>query len=273
VIRCDAMLREVMDEDSRTVCEPPGTLGENCSYHFPAERYCLQRQKPSATKKSQQQPQQVESRSSSLPPKPGAPHSQSGAVSPAASPALGGHSIVAKRATSPKPPKLKPNNLSRGSSPLGSRATSPVATSRATSPTVGAPGTQTGSPAAMKPSNKRKAVDDLANGTVTANGVNGVGVPVAPKPKKRKAQILGVTAVNVPAEQLKVMLIEWLGSTPNATTRECIHHFTPYLTDSDKKTEFSGLVREVAQLKGGVLVLRKKYQEGGSSAPSPTMVG
>ncbi|GLB34544.1 putative polysaccharide deacetylase [Lyophyllum shimeji] len=100
-----------------------------------------------------------------------------------------------------------------------------------------------------------------------------VGTPFAPKPnrKKRKAQVSGVTALNDvgPAEQLKVMLIEWLGSTPNATTRECIHHFTPYVTDADKKTGFSGLVREVAQLKGGVLVLREKYQEGGSSAPSP----
>lgn len=66
------------------------------------------------------------------------------------------------------------------------------------------------------------------------------------------------------------MLIDWLGNTPNATTRECIHHFTPYLTDGEKKTEFSALVREVAQLKGGVLVLRKKFQEGGSTAPSPT---
>ncbi|GLB33811.1 putative transcription initiation factor IIF subunit alpha [Lyophyllum shimeji] len=223
----------------------------------------------------QPQPQQVESRAPSLPPKPGAPRpsadsrATSPVVSPAASPALGGHSIVAKRATSPKPPKFKSDNLSRGGSPLGSRATSPVATSRATSPAAAVAGSRAASPTSLKPSVKRKAVDDLANGTFTANGVNGVGTPLAPKPKKRKPQVSGVTALNVPAEQLKVMLIEWLGSTPNATTRECIHHFTPYLTDADKKTEFSGLVREVAQLKGGVLVLRKKYQEGGSSAPSP----
>ncbi|KAF8076391.1 transcription initiation factor [Lyophyllum atratum] len=220
----------------------------------------------------QQQPQQVESRSSSQPPKLGAPRPPSGtdsrATSPAASPALGGHSIVAKRATSPKAPKLKSINMSRGNSPLGSRATSPVTISRATSPVAGTTGSRAGSPTAMKSNNKRKA-DDLGNGIPATNGVNGV----APKPKKRKALAPGAPSVNVPAEQLKVMLIEWLASRPSATTRECIHHFTPYLTDGDKKTEFSGLVREVAQLKGGVLVLRKKYQEGGSGAPSPTTVG
>ncbi|KAF5387830.1 hypothetical protein D9615_000413 [Tricholomella constricta] len=220
----------------------------------------------------QQQPQQGESRASSQPPKPGAPRPQSGigsrATSPAASAALGGHSIVAKRATSPKAPKLKGNSLSRGNSPLGSRATSPIAGSRATSPmAAGTTGSRAASPTTMKPNNKRKAVDDLSNGPAAANGAS--GAPIAPRPKKRKAQP-GVTPVNVPAEQLRAMLIEWLGSTPNATTRECIHHFTPYLTDGDKKTAFSGLVREVAQLKGGVLVLRKKFQEGGSSVPSPT---
>ncbi|KAG5652435.1 hypothetical protein H0H81_005031 [Sphagnurus paluster] len=219
----------------------------------------------------QQQPQQVESRTSPQPAKPGVarPPTATGsrATSPAASGALGGHSIVAKRATSPKAPKPKNSNISRGNSPLGSRATSPVANSRATSPVGGgANGSRAASPSVMKPNNKRKATDDLAsNGTPV---VNGGSVAVVPKPKKRKAQT-GGPAVSVPAEQLRTMLIEWLTSTQNATTRECIHHFTPYLTDGEKKTEFSGLVREVAQLKGGILVLRKKYQEGGSGAPSP----
>lgn len=224
----------------------------------------------------QSQTQQVESRAPSQPPKTtGQSGTNSRATSPAASPPLGGHSIVAKRATSPKAPKLKPSNVNGGNSPLGSRATSPVAntvtSSRATSPVTGATGSRAGSPTTMKPtSNKRKATDDITNGSVSVNGVNNGGQnPQAPRPKKRKAPVVGVAPVNIPAEQLKAMLIEWLGTTPNATTRECIHHFTPYLTDNDKKTEFSGLVREVAQLKGGVLVLRKKFHEGGSSAPSP----
>ncbi|KAG6887691.1 hypothetical protein C0995_013433 [Termitomyces sp. Mi166 len=219
----------------------------------------------------QAQPQQVDSRSSSQPPKtgqaPARPQSaaNSRAASPVASPSLGGHSVVAKRATSPKPPKPK-HPVNGGNTPLGSRATSPTASnSRATSPVAGSPA---GSPTAPKPSNKRKAVDEPANGVPATNGVNGAQMP---KPKKRKA-IAGVAPVNATPEQLKAMLIEWLGSTHNATTRECIHHFTPYLTDADKKTQFSGLVRDVAQLKGGVLVLRKKFQEGGSAAPSPTPV-
>lgn len=180
---------------------------------------------------------------------------------------------MAKRATSPKIPKMKTNNMSRGNSPLNSRATSPVTNSRAASPNTGAAGSRSGSPtipnptSAQKPTNKRKATDDHAHGLPSPNAPNGSTVP---KPKKRKALPPGVTPIAVPAEELRVMLIDWLGNTPNATTRECIHHFTPYLTDGEKKTEFSALVREVAQLKGGVLVLRKKFQEGGSTAPSPT---
>ncbi|KAG5643947.1 hypothetical protein DXG03_009298 [Asterophora parasitica] len=205
----------------------------------------------------QQQPQQVESRGSSQPPKPGAPRPPTGsgsrATSPAASSALGGHSIVAKRATSPKAPKPKGGNISRGNSPLGSRATSPIA--------GGATGSRAASPSSVKPNNKRKAGDDGTPGAA-ANGAS-----VAPRPKKRKAQ---PGLVNVSAEQLRAMLIDWLGSTASATTRDCIHHFTPYLTDADKKLAFSALVREVAQLKGGVLLLKPKFHEGGSGAPSPT---
>ncbi|KAG6897444.1 hypothetical protein C0992_001444 [Termitomyces sp. T32_za158] len=207
----------------------------------------------------QPQPQQVDSRSSSQPPKNGQTHPQSRAASPAASPSLGGHSVVAKRATSPKPPKPKPH----GSTPLGSRATSPAASSsRATSPVAGSP---------PKATNKRKAVDEPANGAPTPNGASATASPL-PKPKKRKAVAgagAGVAPTNATPEQLKAMLIEWLASTQNATTRECIRHFTPYLTDDDKKTQFSGLVRDVAQLKGKVLVLRKRFQEDGSAAPSP----
>ncbi|KAG6817409.1 hypothetical protein H0H87_009054 [Tephrocybe sp. NHM501043] len=217
----------------------------------------------------QQQPQQVDSRSSSQPPKPGASvpprpsDANSRAASPAASPSLGGHSVVAKRATSPKPPKLKSTAVNGGASPLGSRATSPIASnSRATSPAAGGGGSRAGSPAASKPNtNKRKATDDPANGAPTANGVNGT-----PKPKKRKAQATGATPVNVNVsdEQLRAMLVEWLTSKPNSTTRDCISHFSTYLTDNEKKGQFSSLVKQVAQLRDGVLVLRSSLQQGGS---------
>jgi transcription initiation factor TFIIF subunit alpha len=58
------------------------------------------------------------------------------------------------------------------------------------------------------------------------------------------------------------MVIEWLRNAPNASTRDCIQHFTPYLTDEAKKSKFTALVKEVAQLKGGVLVLRNAYRAG-----------
>jgi len=182
-----------------------------------------------------------------------------------ASPTLCGHSVVAKRATSPKPPKVMLGQLSRGNSPLGSRPTSPVGDSRAASPSAAISIGRSESP---KSNNKRKAVDEATNRVSTANGV---ASNATPKPKKRRAQGPNVPGVAMTPEQLRGMLVEWLSSTANATTRDCIHHFTPYLTDSEKKAEFSGLVREVAQLKGGVLVLRKKFQEGGSPrGVSPT---
>ena len=66
------------------------------------------------------------------------------------------------------------------------------------------------------------------------------------------------------------MLVEWLKQTPNATTRDCIHHFTPWLTTEDKKQNFTRLVKEVAQLKGGILVLRPAYRGSGApNSPAP----
>lgn len=211
----------------------------------------------------QQQPQQVEPQTgpqgSKPPVRQGDLKGGSRATSPVTS-SLGGHSIVAKRATSPKVPKPKANTLSRGNSPLGSRATSPVANSRATSPAAAGP-TPSGS---QKPSNKRKATDDLSPGSPTPGTPNGI----PPKPKKRKALGTGSGPAAIPAGELEdKMVIDWLKNTPNASTRDCIQHFTPYLTDEAKKSKFTALVKEVAQLKGGVLVLRNAYR--GSAAPSP----
>ncbi|KAI0677524.1 hypothetical protein C8Q78DRAFT_1003079 [Trametes maxima] len=170
-------------------------------------------------------------------------------TSPAPTPGHGGHSVVAKRATSPKVPKPKTGLPSRAGSPLASpNGVSPPA-SRATSPSAGAatPG------GGMKL--KRKATDD---GSGAAGGAAGT----IPRPKKRKAQL-------PPGTELEDrMVIEWLRNTPNATTRECILHFTPYLTDEEKKNKFTALVKEVAQLSKGVLVLRPAYR-GAGAAPSP----
>ncbi|CAL1700613.1 unnamed protein product [Somion occarium] len=179
-------------------------------------------------------------------------------TSPIASPGHGGHSIVAKRATSPKAPKGKPNGPSRATSPLagGSRATSPVAGtgSRASSPAAQGPGVP------AKLSNKRKATEELTSPT------NGQGAPI--KQKKRKSSAIG--------ELDAQMLIEWLKVTANATTRDCIHHFSPYLKKDDEKRRFAGLVKEVAVLKDNVLTLRSGLRgkdAGGTptpgSAPSP----
>ncbi|RPD67135.1 Rap30/74 interaction domain-containing protein [Lentinus tigrinus ALCF2SS1-7] len=170
--------------------------------------------------------------------------SQSRATSPV--PNHGGHSIVAKRATSPKMPKPKTGIPSRAGSPLASPNGASPPASRATSP-VAANG------AAVSPGGKllkRKATEE---GTTTATDG-------APRPKKRKA----------PAGELEDrMVIDWLRNTPNATTRECIQHFTKYLTDEAKKSKFTALVKEVAQLSGGVLILRPAYR-GTAPSPAPT---
>ncbi|THG95799.1 hypothetical protein EW026_g5906 [Hermanssonia centrifuga] len=176
------------------------------------------------------------------------------ATSPVPMPGHGGHSVVAKRATSPKAPKLKPNGTSRAGSPL-------AGASRPTSPVGSPPGLSESLPAvqspnvAGKPSNKRKAEEG--------------GQAGAAKPKKRKAQ--PGAAVNGELEDW--MLVEWLKQTPNASTRDCIQYFTPYLTTEEKKQNFTKLVKEVAQLKGGVLVLRNSYRGSvGPSSPAATAV-
>lgn len=167
-------------------------------------------------------------------------------------PGHGGHSVVAMRATSPKAPKLKATNGSNhAASPLaggGSRATSPVGTGasgRGESPPVpGADGVKTG--------NKRKATEEPMSPTATSSAG---GAPS--KAKKRKATVSG-------GEITQQMLVEWLVNTPNATTKDCIQYFSSYLPkeDKQKKQGFADLVKEVATLKDGVLVLRNAYRTG-----------
>lgn len=223
----------------------------------------------------QPQPQQTKSRppSQQPPSKPSQPsvvNATNGvgsrAVSPAPAAGMGGHSVVAKRATSPKVPK---SSVSRGNSPLGgtsSRAGSPTG-SRATSPAASTSrspvGLPPGSPAT---SQKRKATDDLsgaASPTATSNG------NAQPKPKKRKPLPSGPPT---DGELEEKMLIDWLQNTPNARTRDCIQHFTPYLTSEAKKARFTAMVKEVAQLKNSILILKSALR-GESAAGSPVATG
>ncbi|KAJ3741128.1 transcription initiation factor [Lentinula detonsa] len=207
------------------------------------------------------------------------PTSGSRATSPV--PGLGGHSVVAKRATSPKAPKPKPNpaNTGRSGSPLASRANSPVAPVAAGG-TIGAaspptPGSRAGSPTAVngvpngQTQNKKRKAEDAGSPPPNSPTNNGV-----PKAKKRKAHPTSSAVVAVPTGPLEDrLLIEWLKNTPtaNASTRECIQYFTPYLTDEEKKAQFTGLVKEIAQLKNGVLVLRPAYRD--SPVATPTASG
>ncbi|KAH7914352.1 hypothetical protein BJ138DRAFT_1079736 [Hygrophoropsis aurantiaca] len=227
----------------------------------------------------QQQPQQVKSRASSpnaSQPAPtrtqNTPASGSRPTSPAPPSGLGGHSVVAKRATSPKAPKLKSANVSRANSPLsshgaGSRATSPVANSRATSPAVKSPTSPTASNSASlpKPANKRKATDDPV-GSGQPSGSQPNGSTGAPKPKRRKPLPPGPSASGELEEN---MLVEWLQNAAEPTTRNCIRHFTAYLTTDAQKSKFAVLVKQVATMKKGVLVLKSATPEGASHPSSP----
>lgn len=143
-------------------------------------------------------------------------------------PTQSGHSLVAKRATSPKVPRDQPKT-GRAGSPLAQTATTPGSPTNAT----------------KLSSHKRKAEEAGSPGN-TNGPTNG-----APK-KRRKATVDG--------ELEDSMVIDWLRNSPSASTRDCIQHFTPYLTDEAKKVKFTSLIKEVAQLKGGVLVLRNQYK-------------
>ncbi|KZS91230.1 Rap30/74 interaction domain-containing protein [Sistotremastrum niveocremeum HHB9708] len=178
--------------------------------------------------------------------------SQPNPPSRANSPGLG-NSLVAKRATSPKAPKAKipGTNGSRATSPLasgGSRAASPVApgskpASRATSP--------------VAPS-KRKAED---HDEVASNAASPQSAGV--KVKKQKTSTDSPAPVGPLTEE---MVIEWLRQTPDATTKTCIHRFRKYVKDEAQKLHFTSMIKKLAHLKGGVLVLRSN--NSGPSTPA-----
>ncbi|KAI0269143.1 hypothetical protein BC834DRAFT_864955 [Gloeopeniophorella convolvens] len=205
---------------------------------------------------------------------PGASVPNSRATSP--NPGHGGHLVVAKRATSPKVPKPRvlPNGA-RASSPLAHVAVSSPSGPDALAGGGGNPGPSTSPRAASsapptKLNNKRKADDTEEVASAPSPAASAAGGP--PKLKKRRATAAMLGPDGQPIELEDSMVIEWLRNTPNAKTRDCISHFTPYLRTDEQKGKFTALIKEVAQLKNGILVLRSAYRGGsggGSKASSP----
>ena len=212
---------------------------------------------PTAASAIQEQQQKIESRTETpkLNPQPrvSAPAAVkitgSRPTSPGLSPSHSGHSVVAKRATSPHFPKPRAPNAPNGGNMFMVHAN--AVQSRSTSPTIidGVNGDAT------KVSLKRKA------DTSTSANMPPAADSQPPKSKKRKATVQGST---VSSAELESMLVEWLKTTTDSTTRDCIQNFTPYLVDAEKKAEFSAMVRKHATLKNGVLVPKSS-----SSPPSP----
>ncbi|KAF8592138.1 Rap30/74 interaction domain-containing protein [Ramaria rubella] len=170
------------------------------------------------------------------------------------SPGLG-NAVVAKRATSPKAPKQKVivgagGGGSRAGSPLasGSRAPSPVPGSGSPSRSAAAAsGSRANSPTPPTGSLKRKATDDaptppgVAATLATADGA---------KPRKKAKR---------PLEES--MVIEFLREKKEASTKEAIQKFQPYLKDPEVKAAFTAMVKKVAVVKNGMLSLRSNYQQ------------
>lgn len=188
--------------------------------------------------------------------------------------------VVAKRATSPKAPKPRVvQNGLRAGSPLAHVATSSPNGADTLPGRGGSPGPSSLPPRAApsgvvttpaKPGNKRKAdeTEEVASAPSPAASTAGG----QPKPKKRRATAAMLGPDGQPIELEDNMVVEWLRNTPNAKTRDCISHFTPYLRSDEQKARFTALIKEVAQLKNGILVLRSAYRGGsgvGSKASSP----
>jgi transcription initiation factor TFIIF subunit alpha len=51
-------------------------------------------------------------------------------------------------------------------------------------------------------------------------------------------------------------VVEWLRNTPGATTKDCIRQFTKYLKEKPKRDEFTAMMKQLAVVKDGVLMLR-----------------
>ncbi|EPQ59255.1 hypothetical protein GLOTRDRAFT_119452 [Gloeophyllum trabeum ATCC 11539] len=180
------------------------------------------------------------------------------------SPTQSGHSIVAKRATSPpKISKVKTSpNVSRASSPLAQGPASPLG--RPGSPVNGAP-PPSAAPTPSKQNNKRKAEDAPTSPTSPTTAADGTTGTEQRKRKKRKPAL--------PVEELTASkLVEWIQAHPGCTTKDCINAFRGYLEHSkDGRKIFSDLIKEVATIKSNLLILRPQYR--GDDAPDGTTPG
>ncbi|TFK28738.1 Rap30/74 interaction domain-containing protein [Coprinopsis marcescibilis] len=186
------------------------------------------------------QPQQVDQKAATAnKPSITVPTANSRATSPVASPSLGGHSLVAKRATSPKVPKPR---LPGASSVPGSRATSPNPNSRATSPLANAP-----SPTSSK-SGKRKAEDGA-----------GGDVPKKKKTEKKERMTpaeLQVMQQGTLAEQ-QALIINWFKKQAQPRTGDCINYFGPYIhIDAKTKETFTEMIKTLAYVRDRIMYLR-----------------
>ncbi|EPS94387.1 hypothetical protein FOMPIDRAFT_1055151 [Fomitopsis schrenkii] len=117
---------------------------------------------------------------------------------------------------SPKMPKLDANGMGRATSPLAGGSATSLNGNRAVSPAHG--GSRAGSP--TSPTNPSAA--NGANGSAKLNvKKRNMSDDSNAKPKQRKP----LPPLPEGAALDDHTVIEWLRQTPNATTRDCIHHF------------------------------------------------
>lgn len=193
-------------------------------------------EEPSVTQESalQSQPSQAPSRSGSqTPAKNRTKDPSTAAGSRATSPVPSGHgglAELAKRATSPKPPKAKVNGANLATSPLGngqagSRATSPP-TSRAGSPVAGS------STPSMNKKRKAADVDEQTPGQSLLSAKK--RKPLAPSAATSGENPLGPQAV-----------IDWISKNPKSTTSDCITFFKPYIKNPAEREAFTTMMKSM----------------------------
>jgi transcription initiation factor TFIIF subunit alpha len=67
------------------------------------------------------------------------------------------------------------------------------------------------------------------------------------------------------------MVINWLRSKSNPTTRECIAYFTPFMkNDVEKKQAFAKLIKQIAVKKNDILILKSSYRNQEDAPASPS---
>lgn len=114
----------------------------------------------------------------------------------------------------------------------GSRSGTPAVLSGA--------GGRASSPPLLAQSLKRKAPDDPPTPA---------GAAAVEKPRKKAKR---------PLEES--MVIAFLREKKDATTKDCIQKFQPYLKEEETKKAFTAMVKKVAVVKNSMLKLRSEYQ-------------